>query len=88
MAGSNQSLGRWGETVAAVYLIDLGYIILECNFRTPYGELDLVTFYQDQVIFVEVKTRSSNRFGWPEESITEKKKMKRIVKLHKLLQRK
>ena len=73
MAVASQTLGRWGETLAAVYLIRRGYVILETNFRTPYGELDLVGYYQHRLIFVEVKTRSSGRFGWPEESITAKK---------------
>ena len=68
-----QSLGRWGEGVAAEYLAQRGYEILERNFRTPYGEIDLVTTHEGAIIFVEVKTRTSKAFGWPEESVTEGK---------------
>jgi putative endonuclease len=69
-----QSLGRWGEGIAADYLIERGYEILDRNVRTPYGEIDLVTKYEESVIFVEVKTRASSNFGWPEEAVTEQKK--------------
>ena len=65
-----QALGRWGENQAAVYLEGRGYAILERNFRTPYGEIDLVARKQNSVVFVEVKTRSSDSYGLPEESIT------------------
>ncbi len=68
-----QSLGRWGEGVAAEYLSQRGYEILERNFRTPYGEIDLVTRHEGAIIFVEVKTRASKAFGRPEESVTEQK---------------
>jgi putative endonuclease len=65
-----QALGRWGENQAAVYLEGRGYTILERNFRTPYGEIDLVARKQNTIVFVEVKTRSSDTYGLPEESIT------------------
>jgi putative endonuclease len=71
---SRQSLGRWGETRAAEYLTDRGYTLLERNARTPYGEIDLVTRYEGQVVFVEVKTRASRSLGPPEVSITPTKK--------------
>jgi putative endonuclease len=70
MKSTPQALGRWGENQAAVYLEGRGYAILERNFRTPYGEIDLVARKQNTVVFVEVKTRSSNSYGLPEESIT------------------
>jgi putative endonuclease len=41
MANQRQLLGRWGESLAAAYLIDQGYIVLERNVRTLYGEIDL-----------------------------------------------
>jgi putative endonuclease len=71
---SRQSLGRWGETRAAEYLTSCGYTLLERNVRTPYGEIDLVTLYEGQVVFVEVKTRASHTLGPPEVSITPTKK--------------
>ncbi len=82
-----QSLGRWGEQVAAAYLEAQGYAILERNFRTPYGEIDLVAQHQPSAsdeptsqaeflvtVFVEVKTRTSSSFGLPEESVTAEKR--------------
>jgi len=68
-----QSLGRIGETLAGVFLKNKGYVILERNWRTPYGEIDLVASNNEAVIFVEVKTRSSRSLGPPEISITPRK---------------
>lgn len=70
----NQRLGRWGEEQAAQYLQAQGYIILDTNIRTPYGEIDLLAQHEGQTIFVEVKTRSSLQFGRPEEAITARKR--------------
>lgn len=70
---SRITLGRWGEQVAAEYLNQLGYTILGCNLRTPYGEIDLLAQRDDTLVFVEVKTRSSGSLGYPEISITPKK---------------
>jgi putative endonuclease len=68
-----QALGRLGESLAAEFLEKLGYSIIERNFRTPYGEIDLITKQGDVIIFTEVKTRSSSSLGPPEISITRKK---------------
>ena len=73
MTKTNQALGEWGEGKAAEYLEGIGYQILERNFRTPYGEIDLIAQINSEIIFVEVKTRSSRNFGYPEEAITAKK---------------
>jgi putative endonuclease len=81
---ARQSLGRWGESLAAEYLSQLGYIILERNARTPYGEIDLVGVQPDRgtapqsgeenvVVFFEVKTHASTKFGPPELSVTPRK---------------
>jgi putative endonuclease len=67
---SRLSLGRWGEGLAAEYLSQRGYTILEHNARTPYGELDLVASQGDILVFVEVKTRASRTLGPPEISVT------------------
>lgn len=67
---SRLSLGRWGEATAAEYLSSLGYVILEHNARTPYGELDLIAKQGDGLVFVEVKTRASLSLGLPEISVT------------------
>lgn len=72
------STGRKGEALAAEYLSDRGYQILEQNLRTPYGEIDLVALHSGVAVFIEVKTRRSIKFGWPEEAVT-RDKQDRIV---------
>lgn len=68
-----RQIGNLGEKIAAEYLTNQGYRLLEQNFRTPYGELDLVLLDKDALVFVEVKTRTSDTFGTPESSVTESK---------------
>lgn len=68
-----QSLGRRGEDIAAVFMQDQGYSLLERNARTAYGELDLVVRDQDVLVFVEVKTRSSSSLAPPEAGLTARK---------------
>jgi putative endonuclease len=75
---SRQRLGKWGEEVAANYLSARGYCVLETNFRTPYGEIDLITRLEDTIIFVEVKTRSSRSLGRPEVSVSHRKQLHMI----------
>lgn len=62
--------GRWGEEQAARYLERKGYRVLERNYLTRQGEIDLVCEKNGLLVFVEVRTRSSERFGSPEESVT------------------
>lgn len=68
-----QALGAWGEKTAAEFLRGQGYVILAYNLRTPHGELDLITQFEGMIVFVEVKTRATNTFGPPEESVTTRK---------------
>jgi putative endonuclease len=75
MKNEKQSLGRWGEKLAAEYMVSLGFSILECNKRTPYGEIDLVAGKDGVTVFVEVKTRRTSSFGLPEESVNQRKQM-------------
>lgn len=63
-------LGSQGEEHAAQYLANAGYRIVARNWRCPQGEIDLVTSNGDEIVFVEVKTRSSLRFGHPFEAIS------------------
>lgn len=70
----NQAFGKWGEAKAADYLKDKGYIILDMNYRTAYGEIDLIALDQQTVVFVEVKTRRTQTFGFPEDSVTASKR--------------
>jgi putative endonuclease len=68
-----QTLGRWGEETAVRYLRERGYAILARNLHTAHGELDIVAAKEGAVIFVEVKMRSSNDFGFPEEAVSPRK---------------
>lgn len=70
-----QRVGRWGEQAAADYLEKQGYVILARNFRTAHGEVDIIARQGNVLVFVEVKTRSSNRYGYPEYSVSPKKRM-------------
>jgi len=69
----NQRIGKWGEDVASEHLTQRGYEIIGRNVRTPYGEIDVIAKQDNITIFVEVKTRTSNKMGLPEESITPRK---------------
>lgn len=63
-------LGRYGEDLAAQHLEAAGMVLLDRNWRCRDGELDLVGRDRDgTVVFVEVKTRSSSRFGEPSEAV-------------------
>jgi len=67
----NKIKGRWGEAQASKYLKSIGFRILNTNFVTPLGELDIIaTPDEDMLVFVEVKTRRDNEYGAPCESIT------------------
>ena len=65
--------GAYGEDLACDFLMKHGYKILERNFRIRGGEIDIVAIDKDTLVYVEVKTRSSNYFGRPEESVTPRK---------------
>jgi putative endonuclease len=73
-----QITGRQGETIAADYLANQQYHILHRNWRCAIGELDIVVEKDDFLVFVEVRTRTSNRFGTPEESITAAKQQRLV----------
>jgi putative endonuclease len=70
----NQRIGKWGEEIAAGYLAQLGTEIVIRNARTPYGEIDIVARQGGTTIFIEVKTRTSDKMGMPEDSITARKR--------------
>lgn len=68
-----KALGQQGEEIAVGYLQKEGYGILDRNFRTRYGELDVICMKKDILVFVEVKTRRSETYGTAEEALTAKK---------------
>ena len=65
--------GKLGEQLAVDFLVDKGYTILHLNWRHSYYEIDIVALKDEVPHFIEVKTRSSNEFGEPEESVSKKK---------------
>jgi len=77
-----KNLGKLGEKLAIKLLKRNKYKILERNFRSKFGEIDIIAQESDSLVFVEVKTRWSKKFGSPEEAITSWK-IKRIIKTGK-----
>lgn len=101
MDRSRKTLGAWGEARAAEFLERKGYHILERNARTPYGEIDIIArevfqaepdLVRDEdsarsmIVFVEVRTRSTLRFGYPEQSLTVRKKERMLANAQAYLQ--
>lgn len=70
------SLGRAGEDRAAQYLKDMGYSLVERNYRCKLGEIDIVARDGPVMVFVEVRTRSGSGFGSALESVVYKKQLK------------
>ncbi|TYO96079.1 putative endonuclease [Geothermobacter ehrlichii] len=68
-----QTLGSWGERMAAAYLRQKGLRILCTNYRTPVGEIDLVARNRRHLVFVEVKTRRGTGYGSPQEAVGSRK---------------
>jgi putative endonuclease len=74
--------GRWGENLAAAHYERLGYEILDRNWRSPTGELDLVVERDRTIVFSEVKTRRSDRYGPPGAAVgTTKQRRIRLLAL-------
>ena len=69
-------LGRAGEVKTAEFLTKKGYKILEKNYKTHLGEIDIIAQDKDTIVFVEVKTRADDFFGAPAEAVNSKKQEK------------
>ena len=74
------SLGDRGETVACRFLKEHGYKILETNYKCKLGEIDAIAQRDGRLVFIEIKTRTSERFGVPQEAVHPQKQEK-ILKL-------
>lgn len=66
---TKQAVGISGENLAVKILSSRGYKIITKNFRSRYGEIDIIAMDRDELVFVEVKTRLSNKYGKPEEAV-------------------
>lgn len=73
MTQNRLALGAWGEEQAISFLRSKKYRILESNFRTPVGEIDIIARSGKYLVFVEVKTRRSYLFGTPQEAVGTRK---------------
>ncbi|WP_297518805.1 YraN family protein [uncultured Clostridium sp.] len=76
----NKSIGFYGENIAKSILENNNHKIIETNFQTRSGEIDIISIYTNILVFTEVKTRFNSNFGLPCESIS-KSKIKNIIKL-------
>jgi putative endonuclease len=79
-SSANAARGAYGEDRAASWYRERGYSIIERNWRSRHGEIDLIAGRGELVVFVEVKARASERFGSPFEAITAAKQ-RRIHRL-------
>jgi len=90
MAKRNRNIGKWGEDLAAAYLEGKGYFILDRNVYTSYGEIDIITLHDDEdekyLVFIEVKTRTTLKFGNPEDAITHQKQEHLLASIETYLQ--
>lgn len=73
--------GRQGEEISAEYLKNNKYKILDKNYYTRFGEIDIIGYdsKRKETVFIEVKTRGSTKFGYPEEAV-DQQKMHKIMK--------
>lgn len=76
---NNREKGIAGELFGEQFLAGMGYKIIGRNFRTRYGEIDIIAREKEDLVFVEVKMRNSSGFGLPQESVTAYKQ-ERIIK--------
>ena len=76
MPNKPQKFGEQGESLATWYLKKKGYKIIEQNYRSHLGEIDIIAKEKKTIVFVEVKSRRSVRFGSPKWAVTPKKQRK------------
>lgn len=76
---SNREKGLIGEEYASRYLLAKGYKIVDRNYRSIIGEIDIIAMKDDLLVFVEVKARTTINYGYPYEAVNWKKRA-RIIK--------
>lgn len=69
----NKKVGNFGEMLVITYLENLNYKIIDKNYFTKYGEIDIIAKDNDEYVFIEVKTRTSNKYGRPAEAVNNNK---------------
>lgn len=73
---NNIEKGKLGENIALKYIVSKGGKIIEQNYRTKIGEIDLIVKLNGELVFVEVKSRSNINYGYPAEAVDYKKRRK------------
>lgn len=89
MFNYKQTIGLKGQQIVEKYLVDKGYITLVKNWTCRYGEIDLVMFdnLTKEVVFIEIKTRTTTSFGQPQEAISQEKQLKLAKTIEKYLEK-
>jgi len=90
MKQENYHKGRYGENIAKEYLLKKGFVFIEANFENKIGEIDLIMADHDWLVFIEVKYKSDDRLGIPEEMINKNKiwQVKRVAESYLVENRK
>jgi putative endonuclease len=78
-SGFLKKIGDFGQQIGREFLDRRGYRVIASNYFGPEGEIDLVAQQGQQLVFIEVKTRLSTNYGWPEEAI-DRKKITKLLK--------
>ncbi len=73
---NSKDLGKKGEELACRFLARKGYRIRERNYCVPWGEIDVIARDKETLVFVEVKTRRTKDYGYPQESVTRSKQQR------------
>ena len=76
MPHERQKYGGFGENLAVGYIVSRGYRIIETNYKNRLGEIDIIARDGDVIVFIEVKSRRSNRFGSARASVSKSKQRK------------
>ena len=71
-----KNVGDIGENFAAALLVNSGYQIIERNYRTKAGEIDIIAIRDGVLHFIEVKTRTGDQYGYPSEAVTAAKQLR------------
>ena len=65
----NKKIGSFGEMLVITYLENMNYEILDKNYKTKFGEIDIIAKDKKEYVFIEVKTRTSSKYGMPSEAV-------------------
>lgn len=87
---NNRELGTLGEDFAEKYILSQGFVVIQRNFRTKIGEIDIIAKDGKYIVFIEVKARKSINFGYPREAVNRNKqiKIKDVASIYLLQNRK